>query len=204
MNEILYTLFSKIYPLSKEEFEVIMKSFKTERYKKGDEILSYGQIERRTSLVISGMVHQTVMIDGEVFTNDISLSGMYYNNLTSYLAENPSIEVQTALTDVEVLYLEKDAAEKLRYENHAFCYIYSKSWEITHSEREKRSYMLQNKNAYNRFDIFMKTNENAKRYLEEVPQRIIAEYLSLTPETLSRVKKEFLLNGDLLISNKSN
>ena len=64
--------------------------------------------------------------------------------------------------------------------------------------------MLQNKNAYNRFDIFMKTNENAKRYLEEVPQRIIAEYLSLTPETLSRVKKEFLLNGDLLISNKSN
>jgi len=195
MHETLYNLFSKIYPLSKEEFEVIMKSFKTKKYKKGDEILSYGQIERRTSCVLSGIVKQTVIINGEIFTNDISLSGMYYNNFISYLAETPSIETQTALTDVEILYLEKDVAEKLRYENHAFCYIYSKSWEKTHSEREKRSYMLQNKNAYMRFEIFMKTNENAKRYLEEVPQHIIAEYLSLTAETLSRVKKEFLLKN---------
>ncbi|WP_147676928.1 Crp/Fnr family transcriptional regulator [Algibacter pacificus] len=191
MEETLYLLFSQIYPLSKDEFDLIIKNTKTERYKKGDEILSYGQIERRTSMVLSGIVLQTIMIDGEVFTNDISLSGMYYNNLISYLDESPSIETQTALTDVEILYLEKEAAEKLRYKNHAFNYIYSKSWEKTHSEREKRSYMLQNKNAYKRFEIFMKTNENAKRYLEEIPQRIIAEYLSLTPETFSRVKKEF-------------
>jgi DNA-binding Lrp family transcriptional regulator len=37
----------------------------------------------------------------------------------------------------------------------------------------------------------MNTNANAKRYLEEAPQRIIAEYLNLTPETLSRVKKAY-------------
>lgn len=191
MEDILFNSFSQIYPLSLEDFKMIMQNFKTRSYKKGEEILSFGQIEKRTSLVLRGMVHQTIMIDGEIFTVDISLSGMYYNNLKSYLEESPSIETQTALTDVDVLFLEKEAAEKLRYENHAFAYIYSKSWEKTHLEREKRSYMLQSKNASKRFEIFMNTNENAKRYLGEVPQRIIAEYLNLTPETFSRVKKNF-------------
>ncbi|SNZ00030.1 Crp/Fnr family transcriptional regulator [Flagellimonas pacifica] len=191
MEDLLFNSFSQVYPLSIEDFKTFMQSFKRESYRKGDEILSFGQIENRTSMVLSGMVHQTVIIGGEIFTVDISLSGMYFNNLKSYLEESPSIEVQTALTDVDILFIEKEAAERLRHENHAFCYIYSKSWEKTHLEREKRSYMLQNKNAIKRFELFMSTNENAKRYLEEVPQRIIAEYLNLTPETLSRVKKEY-------------
>jgi signal-transduction protein with cAMP-binding, CBS, and nucleotidyltransferase domain len=137
MENILFNSFSQIYPLSKEDFKLFMQSFKSESYKKGDEILSFGQIENRTSMVLNGMVHQTVIIGNEIFTVDISLSGMYYNNLKSYLEESPSIEVQTALTDLDILYIEKEAAEQLRYENHAFCYIYSKSWEKTHLEREK-------------------------------------------------------------------
>jgi hypothetical protein len=51
--------------------------------------------------------------------------------------------------------------------------------------------MLQNKNAFKRFELFINTNENTKKYLEEAPQRIIAEYLNLTPEIFSRVKKDF-------------
>lgn len=141
------------------------------------------------------MVHQSIVLEDEVFTVDISLSGMYFNNLKSYMEESPSLEAQTALTDVELLYLEKNQAEKLRLESHAFCYIYSKSWENVHLEREKRSYMLQTKNAYKRFEIFMNTNPNARRYLEEVPQKLIAEYINLTPETFSRVKKDFFLRN---------
>ncbi len=191
MKDILFNSFSQIYPLSEKDFEIFMQNFKNKSYKKGDEILSLGQIENRTSMVLNGMVHQTVIIDGDIFTVDITLSGMYFNNLKSYLEESPSIEIQTALTDLDIVYIEKEAAEQLRYENHAFCYIYSKSWEKTHLEREKRSYMLQSKNAVKRFELFIDTNEYAKRYLEEVPQRIVAKYLNLTPETLSRVKKAY-------------
>jgi hypothetical protein len=77
------------------------------------------------------------MIEDEIFTTNISLSEMYFNNLKSYLEETPSVEIQTAMTDVEVLYLTKEQAEKLRYENHAFCYIYAKSWGKTHQKVKK-------------------------------------------------------------------
>jgi hypothetical protein len=104
--------------------------------------------------------------------NDISLSEMYFNNLKSYLEETPSVEIQTAITDVEVLYLTKEQAEKLRYENHAFCYIYiyAKSWEKTHLEREKRSYLLQKKMPSNVLNYLCKPikmqTDTCKKFLK--------------------------------------
>ncbi|MGB6153210.1 MAG: Crp/Fnr family transcriptional regulator [Pricia sp.] len=195
MKEVLYHQLSQVFPLTQEEFEPIAAILQVQTYKKGDRILDFGQVERRTNMVISGSVHQYIFIDGEAFTIDISLSGMYFNNYKSYLEETPSIETQEALTDTEVLYMEKKDSEKLLLESHSFCYIYMKSWEQTHLEREKRSWVLQNKNANKRFELFMTTNKNAKRYLEEVSQKKIAEYLSLSPETFSRVKKAYFLNN---------
>jgi CRP-like cAMP-binding protein len=195
MNELLYKSFSQIYPLTTKDFEQITNIIQYKKFKKDELILDFGQIEKSTKLVVSGIVQQTILIDDELFTTDISLSGMYFNNLKSYLEETPSIETQIAITEVEVLFTFKEEAEKLRYNNHAFCYIYAKSWEKTHLEREKRSYLLQNKNAYKRFELFMQTNEYANRYLQEVPQKIVASYLNLTPETFSRVKKEYLLKN---------
>lgn len=89
-----------------------MNNFKTVSYNKGAKILDFGQIEKRTGLVLSGMVHQTIIIDREVFTIDISLSGMYCNNLKSYLDESPSIETQTALTNIDIVFLEKKSFRK--------------------------------------------------------------------------------------------
>ena len=193
MSELLYNSLREIYPLSAKDFEEITKIMHHKKYKKNERILDFGKIEKKTNLVLNGIVHQEIMIEDEIFTTDISLSEMYFNNLKSYLEETPSVEIQTAITDVEVLYLTKEQAENLRYDNHAFCYIYSKSWEKTHLEREKRSYLLQKKNAFKRFELFMQTNQNANRYLQEVPQKLVANYLNLTPETFSRIKKEYFL-----------
>jgi DNA-directed RNA polymerase specialized sigma subunit len=39
----------------------------------------------------------------------------------------------------------------------------------------------------------MQTNQNANRYLQEAPQKLVANYLNLTQETFSRIKKEYFL-----------
>jgi CRP-like cAMP-binding protein len=192
MSQLLYNSLREIYPLSAKDFEEITKIMHHKNIKRMSEYWILEKL-KKTNLVLNGIVHQEIMIEDEIFTTDISLSEMYFNNLKSYLEETPSVEIQTAITDVEVLYLTKEQAEKLRYENHAFCYIYSKSWEKTHLEREKRSYLLQKKNAFKRFELCMQTNQNANRYLQEVPQKLVANYLNLTPETFSRIKKEYFL-----------
>lgn len=191
-KDILFNFFNQVHPISHVEFEQIVNVFKKKTYKKGELILSIGQIETKSSLVLRGVVHQYVFIDGDLCTIDFSLSGMSYNCFTSYVENSPSNQTQEALTYVEILFIEKSDAEKLLLENHYFCYIYTKLYEQVHLEREKRSLLLQHKDAYKRFELFLNTITKSEDFLKEVPQKLIANYLSITPETYSRVKKKYL------------
>tara|TARA_R110002051_G_scaffold290773_1_gene354385 strand:- start:19775 stop:20386 length:612 start_codon:yes stop_codon:yes gene_type:complete len=190
--QILFDFFNQVYPITEEEFEPISKVLKKKSYKKGEAILNIGQIETKTSFILKGTVHQYVIIEHEIFTIDFSLTGMSFNNFTSYMENSPSNQIQVALTDVDILYFEKTAIQKLLLESQPFCYIYTKLFEQVHLEREKRSLLLQHKNAYNRYELFFKTIVKSKDFLEEIPQKLIANYLGMTPETYSRVKKEYL------------
>lgn len=190
-EEMLYSFFEQVYPLTKDDFKNIIKYIKKEEFKKGDFILKMDQIENKTCFILKGVVHQFVIIDDENFTIDISLPGMSFNNFTSFVEETPSNQIQEVISDSEILYLEKKDSEKLLIESPSFCYIYSKLYEQVHLEREKRSLILQHKNAEKRFELFLETIQKSNRFLNEVSQKLIASYLNLTPETYSRVKKSY-------------
>lgn len=188
-KEMLYSFFEQVYPLTKDDFNNIVKYIKKEEFKKGDFILKMDQIENKTCFILTGVVHQFVIIDDVTFTIDISLPGMSFNNFTSFVEETPSNQIQEVIADSEILFLEKKDSEKLLIETPSFCYIYSKLYEQVHLEREKRSLLLQHKNAEKRFELFLDTIQKSNRFLNEVSQKLIASYLNLTPETYSRVKK---------------
>lgn len=190
-QDMLYSFFEQVYPLTKDDFKNIVKYIKKKEYKKGEFVLNIDQIENKTSFILKGIIHQLVIIDNEAFTIDISLPGMSFNNFTSFVEETPSKQIQEVIADSEILYLEKKDSEKLLIENLSFCYIYSKLYEQVHLEREKRSLLLQHKNAGKRFELFLDTIQKSNRFLNEVSQKLIASYLNLTPETYSRVKKSY-------------
>ncbi|HKK59946.1 MAG TPA: hypothetical protein VJ937_10740 [Salinivirga sp.] len=131
-------------------------------------------------------------IDGEIFTINISLPGMLFNSLDSYLLEKSTSVIQETISDVEILYLEKVDAEQLMLKNNIFCYIYAKLFEQVLSAREQRTLMLQYKDASKRFNHFINLIPEAKLYLQEVPQKLIARYLGLAPETFCRAKNQYL------------
>lgn len=191
-ENILFNFFNQVYPLTTMDFIPISKKIKYKNYKKGEIVLGIGDIETKTSLILKGFIHQYVIIEENLFTIDFSLLGMSYNNFTSYMEGSPSNQIQEAITDVDILYFEKNDIEKLLLESQPFCYIYTKLFEQVHLEREKRSLLLQHNNAYKRFELFLNTITKSKAFLEEIPQKLIANYLGMTPETFSRVKKEYL------------
>lgn len=194
-ENILFDFFNQVHPITALEFKPIAEVLKKKNYKKGEFILNIGQVETKTSFLLKGFVHQYVIIEGELFTIDFSLSGMGFNNFTSYMENSPSNQIQKAVTDVEILYLEKKDVERLLLESQPFCYSYTKLFEQVHLEREKRSLLLQHKDAYKKYELFLRTIEKSKVFLEEIPQKLIANYLSMSPETYSRVKREYLKNN---------
>lgn len=190
MKEKIYNVLHELFSISKEDFEPLQKILKTKRYKKGDLILKKGEIDLKHSFVVSGIIHQYVMIKDSMYTIDIKVSGMFFNSLKSYLEESPSLEIHEAITDVELVVFKKDDFEKL-FNEHTFCYIYMRSIESKFLERENRAFILQHLSAFERFKLFVELNPNAQRFLLEVPQKLLATYLAMTPQTYSKVKKKY-------------
>ncbi|WP_276165777.1 Crp/Fnr family transcriptional regulator [Zobellia alginiliquefaciens] len=194
-ENILFDFFNQVYPLTENDFEPLAKVIRKKKIKKGEFLLDIGQVETKTSLVLKGFIHQYTIIEDNLFTIDFSLTGMSFNNFTSYMENSPSNQIQEALTDSEIIYFEKEDIDKLLLLSHPFSFIYTKLFEQVHLERERRSLILQHKNAYKKYELFLITISKSKRFLEEVPQKLIANYLGMTAETYSRVKKTYLKNA---------
>ncbi len=189
---IVRNLFSQITPVTETDINEVCFFLKKMKYHKGEKVLDIGQTETHINIVIKGIVHIYAFVDGEVFTVNISLPGMLFNSLDSYIYIRPTYEIQEIVADAEILCLEKKYAENLLKQNNTFCYIYAKLFEQVLNMREQRTLLLQYKSASKRFEHFVHNIYNAERYLQDVPQKLVAQYLGLAPETYCRAKKQFL------------
>lgn len=190
-----YENMNKHFSIPVEDFEPFKKILKVASYKKGEQVLKIGDIETHQNAVITGTIHQYVFLEGRQVTIDITLSDMYFNSLKSYMENSPSQEVHEAITDVELVYFEKVDFEKLLEAKHWICFVYLKILENILLERENRSFLLQHNSAKDKFKLFIESDKCAQRYLKEVSQKLVAQYLGMAPETYSKVKKEYFQNN---------
>ena len=191
-KEILYTFFKSACHLTKETFEEISIHFIKRSYKKGESILKIGEIETKANIVVKGVVHQYIFDEGESKTINITPKGLSFNNLKSYIVGSPSSEVHEAITNVEIISIDKKDIEILAQKNHEFSYLMFKVYEKILLDRENRMIVLQNRNPSKRFSLFYETVERAIWILKDAQDKYIASYLNMTPQQYSKEKKIFL------------
>lgn len=150
-------------------------------------ITSSGKIERYFYVVISGV--QAIYIlsqegDKQVigFSFDGSFSGVY----DSFLLEKPAHYFLEALTPSKLLRI-----TKAQYDSWFELYPEFERWgRIVHQNlllgRVQREIELTTLTAKQRFDLFM---ERCPDPLRTIPQKYLASYLNMTPETFSRLRK---------------
>lgn len=157
-------------------------------HRKGSYLTEAGKIERYFYVVLEGV--QAVYIltpngDKKVigFSFDGSFSGIY----DSFLKESGSHYFLEALTDSKLLRMNKE-----QYDSLFELYPEFNEWgRVVHQElligRVQREVQLITMDAKERFDVFMK---RCPKKLLTVPQKYLASYLNMTPETFSRMRKQ--------------
>ncbi len=103
----LYHFFSSSATLETEVFNKMCSFLKKKQFLKGEPILRAGEIETKSSLVIKGIVHQYIFDNNVAITTNLTPQGLPFNSLKSYIEASPSIEIHEAITDVEIIYMEK-------------------------------------------------------------------------------------------------
>jgi CRP-like cAMP-binding protein len=186
MIENFKTEISKLINLTETEWLVFSKHLITKHYKKGDFFIQEGDICKYVGLIDKGFFNIFYQTKGVEHIRGFFFPNEFISNYPSFLLMNESKFNIKALEDSSVTLIHRDDLVEL----------YKKIPKVEEFSRlVVESLYIEVSDKYESF--FLKTAED--RYLEfinskpkfsqKIPQYMIASYLGITPEALSRVKK---------------
>ena len=188
MFDLLHANFQKRIHLTDEEFDRCVTFFVPKKVGKKQFILQEGSVCNHIVFVNSGCLRSyTVDSNGEEHIVQFAIEDWWISDLQSFLSGKPSIYNIDALEDSEVLFLEKAARDKMleavpKLERY-FRLLQEANYVVTHHRIEEAL----SASAEERYLDFIKTYPTL---VQRVAQGQIASYLGITPQSLSRIRKE--------------
>ncbi|HTF80539.1 MAG TPA: Crp/Fnr family transcriptional regulator [Cytophagales bacterium] len=174
--------------LSEQSITYITESVQ-ERHLKGNEhFLPFGSVAHEIMFVNEGFLRSyDVTTGGEEVTKYFVRPHQFYADLESYYNLSPCSNAIQAMTDVHLFVFNRMVWNKLNEEIPNF-HLYTKTMiEAALLHKIKDNDFLNYGTAKNKYQ------ELQKRYPQivlHVPQQYIASYLKITPQSLSRIRKE--------------
>jgi len=172
--------------LETETHSFFFNCWREVEFKKGELITEAGRVENYFYVVIEGV--QAIYIltpQGEKKVIGFSFDGSFSGVYDSFLKCRDSHYFLEAITPSRLIRIKKE-----EYDQFFEKYPEFNEWgRIAHQElligRVQREVELITLTAKERFDVFM---ERCPDKLLEIPQKMIASYLNMTPETFSRMR----------------
>ena len=182
-NKILLNL------IMQEELNLLFSEGTLKHYKRKDYIIKQGQFSNKVFFVKNGVTrHFVITPEGSEKTIRISKENdFFYSSIVSYFKQDPSYIYCQCLTDCDLIFWESSRIESL-FRNNPILDRYKSQLLINFIvEKHKKEVSLLTKNAENRYIEFC--NDNLQLF-NRIPHHIIASYIDITPETLSRLRKK--------------
>jgi CRP-like cAMP-binding protein len=180
---------NKFVELSNEEIALITKSFKHRRLRKKQFLLMIGDISRHEYFITRGCV-KTYYIDdkGEEHIVQFGVENWWVGDLYSFLAETPSIYNIEALEETEVLQIDKPTLDGLYLNLPKIERYFRLLIQNAYIASTKRILGTMSKPAEERYVEFIKKYPDIE---QRIPQYMVASYLGITPEFLSKIRRKF-------------
>lgn len=186
MHESLLINAFKPLDLNPSEHQFFFDAWEEVEFNKGDYITEAGKVEQSFYVVIEGVQCLYILTpNGDKKVIGFSFNGSFSGVYDSFLMQSKSHLFIEALTTSKLLRINKQQYDEFFERYPEFNY-----WgRIMHQNlligRVQREAELITMSAQERFDLFM---ERCPEELKTIPQKHLASYLNMTPETFSRIR----------------
>ena len=188
MFELLYQKITEKISLTAEEFSVCKSLFQPKKLRKRQYLLQEGDVCKYQAFVEKGILRSyTVDEKGAEHILQFASEGWWIADLSSYLTNEPSRFNIEAIEDSDVLLLSKLSWDILMQTIPKFEHYFRLLIQNHLITTQKRLMQSLAEPADEKYVAIANTNPQC---VQRVPQHMIASYLGITRETLSRLRKQ--------------
>jgi CRP/FNR family transcriptional regulator, anaerobic regulatory protein len=148
-------------------------------------ILKEGEVCRNLVFIISGMARAYYHEDGNQVTSWFMKENDMIISVKSFFKQEPSMENMEALEDSQMVFLSYEALNYLYGKYPEYNIVGRILTEHYYVLSEERLFSLRLHTVEERYQILLKLHPEI---LKRAPLKYVASYLSMTPETLSRLR----------------
>jgi len=188
MYQLLAKYLHERISLSDTQLELIFSQFKLRNVDRNEILFSEGQICKHFYFVNKGCIRMYYLhSNGTEITRYFAFEKNFGTALASFITEKPSLEYVQAVEKSELLSILRNDFYQILETIPLFEKIYRRILESSHDINSQRIESLLGKNAKERY--FALTEQNP-RIIERISNKLVASYLGISPETLSRIKRQ--------------
>ncbi|MBS7229444.1 Crp/Fnr family transcriptional regulator [Flavobacterium psychroterrae] len=189
-NIILKHLEEKV-TLSLEEKELIKTFFKPQKLKKKQFLVIEGYVCKYLTFVSKGLLKSyNVDEKGNEHINQFTPEGWWTSDMNSFFSGEISFYSINAIEDSDILTITVEDFDNLTLQVPVMDRYFRILFQNSLITKERR---LISSHTHNAEEKYRHIAENNPDLIKRVPQNLLASYLGLSPETLSRLKKNLLL-----------
>lgn len=184
----LHQHINKRIPIENDEFERVMNCFVSEKFDKGQRIIVPGETVKHQYFVLKGCL-RTFLIDptGKEHTIQFAAENWWVSDYISYYQSNNSELTVECIESCELLKANIDALKVLFDELPKIERFFRLQLESAFVAFQTRILSNLHKNAKQRYEVFIEQYPHIEQRLKNYQ---IASFLGITPESLSRLRKE--------------
>ena len=183
MDDLMNGFLAKAGQFSDAESLLLEQEVQFRKIKKDELLLKKGEICSSLCFVVSGSFYQ-YNVDSELNKNviDLNAEGDWVINHKSFTSRKPSERTIQAFEDSSVYELSVESIHNLIAQSQSFLQM----GKILEASTSRIEFFDNNSTPDEKYQYLL---NNEPILIQKFPQKIIASYLKITPETLSRVRK---------------
>ena len=186
VTKLFFNYVNKFVSISEDEFELhLLPILKVRRFGKKEYVIKAGEQENYFNFIIRGLVRKYYKKGHQEINTQISTEGQIIMSQQSFLGRQPSEYYIEAIEPSVIVSIKHENLEEL----------YNKSKKMERLGRLVVTYMMAISDSWQMQMIKMTPRERFLNFvmknpqlMQRVPQKYLASYLNIKPETFSRFK----------------
>lgn len=188
MHKLLANYIQDKIAISEEQLNVILNCFKVMYPAKNDLLVIQGELGNQMYFVNKGCVRIFFINElGQESTRFLAFENNFASALVSFITNDTSLEYVQALQDSELLYISRNDFFYLLENLPIWEKFYRYYLEFAYVTNTNRLMSFITMDARERYDDLL---EKRPLIVKRLPNKIVASYLNISQETLSRIKSK--------------